>query len=502
MNQLHYHSTRVWNFLVPGIIALASIILMIHFTGAIATGTSKQADTTLIVSLVGASEPFLVRDINPGITSSVPMFLTRLHDIFLFSADDGSVGGELWKSDGSLTGTVRIVDLQPGAEGSNPSFLYNYNGSIYFAARDTQAYFYRLLKSDGTISGTLAIPAYCSSPHSCNSNLWDPAGFTESGGKLFFDGIDTYGYTALFTTTGAMTETRLVQNFDSISDLVNLNNTLYFSAKYNEIDDQELWASDGTTAGTHIVSNINPTSNAYVSELTIFHDKIFFSAQTDISGLELWVSDGTSEGTVLVKDINPGSNGSGPTGFVVAGNSLFFSAFQETTGFELWKTDGTITGTVMVKDIYTDTALGSASPLIALNGKLLFAATDNRGRELWITDGTSEGTYLIKDINPGSASSDPGGFIPRTGVTRYSNLAFFQADNGSQGIELWRSDGTPDGTMLVKDINPGIPGSDPSNLIAGNNMLFFTADDGEHGQELWAMSFPLFRKVYLPLVGR
>jgi ELWxxDGT repeat protein len=502
MNQPFFHSNRIWSLLGPGIIALASMILMISFSRATATGIARQGEPLPIESLAGASEPLLVRDINPGITSSVPMFLTQLDDSFLFSTDDGSVGAELWKSDGSLTGTVRIEDIHSGAEGSNPSFLYNYNGKIYFAARDSLAYFYHLWKSDGTVTGTLPIYSYGSPAYYGILDLWDPAGFTESNGKLFFKGKDTYGDTALFTTNGTITGTRLVKNFDSISRMVNLNDMLYFPAAYSS-SDQELWVSDGTLTGTQMVRNINPTDSAYVSELTVFHDKIFFSAQESVSGLELWESDGTSEGTVLVKDINPGSNGSGPYGFVVAGDSLFFSAVQDATGGELWKTDGTVTGTVMVKDINTGTLSSWAEPLLALNGKLLFKAADSRGMELWITDGTAEGTYLVKDINPGSASSDPGGLNPRmNNVTWYNNQAFFPADDGSQGIELWQTDGTPDGTVLVKDINPGASGSSPTNLIVGNNMLLFAADDGVHGQELWAMRFLLFNKVYLPLVGR
>ena len=72
------------------------------------------------------------------------------------------------------------------------------------------------------------------------------------------------------------------------------------------------------------------------------------------------------------------------------------------------------------------------------------------GRELWKTDGTSDGTVCVKDINPGSDSSDPLDALTVAGGT-----LFFRANDGTHGNELWKSDGTEDGTVLVKDISSG-----------------------------------------------
>ena len=62
---------------------------------------------------------------------------------------------------------------------------------------------------------------------------------------------------------------------------------------------------------------------------------------------------------------------------------------------------------------------------------------------------------------------------------------FFSADDGVNGHELWRSDGTPGGTVLVKDIRPGAADGNPFELTAVGSTLFFGADDGTHGYELW-----------------
>ena len=64
---------------------------------------------------------------------------------------------------------------------------------------------------------------------------------------------------------------------------------------------------------------------------------------------------------------------------------------------------------------------------------------------------------------------------------------FFEANDGTHGYELWETDGTPTGTKLVKDIQPGAGSSTPSNLAVVGNTLFFSADDGMHGREPWQL---------------
>ena len=104
------------------------------------------------------------------------------------------------------------------------------------------------------------------------------------------------------------------------------------------------------------------------------------------------------------------------------------------------------------------------------------------GRELWKSDGTAAGTMLVADINPGSADSSP------TNLTNLNGTLFFVANDGTHGRELWKSDGTAAGTVLVADIRPGSISSGigaPVKPTTVDGTLYFSANDGYYGSELW-----------------
>lgn len=99
--------------------------------------------------------------------------------------------------------------------------------------------------------------------------------------------------------------------------------------------------------------------------------------------------------------------------------------------------------------------------------------------QLWKTDGTDAGTVLIKTIRSGQ------GHASFSQLTDLSGTLLFVANDGTSGPELWKSDGTEAGTVLVKDINPGAASSEPGYLTVAGGTLYFRANDGTHGPELW-----------------
>ncbi|MBP6333980.1 MAG: T9SS type A sorting domain-containing protein [Bacteroidia bacterium] len=273
----------------------------------------------------------------------------------------------------------------------------------------------------------------------------------------------------------------------------------------------ELWATDGTFAGTHLVKDINPNSadelfNYYSStgvqkySNCVFNGELYFFADDGIHGMELWKSDATEVGTNLVLDITPGYLGwdfseNKTPGFCVSNGVLYFKAGNSVNGYELWKTDGTPTGTVEVKDIYPG-AIGSNPHFItSFNGKIYFIAKDAmNGWELFCSDGTAGGTFMLKDIVPGPA----GAFNDGTDVSIdpqfkvCGNYLYFVTDNnGFTPVEghLWRTDGTTAGTIqLETTLEPKIPfGPLNKNVVTGclYNEFFFQATGGVSNSNLW-----------------
>jgi ELWxxDGT repeat protein len=150
-----------------------------------------------------------------------------------------------------------------------------------------------------------------------------------------------------------------------------------------------------------------------------------------------------------------------------------------------------------VKDINPGSGDSGPYNFVSLGKTLYFNTTEQSGSNLdfeyWKSDGTSEGTSLVKDIRAtGDARVQ---YLTRLNYT----TILFSANNGLSGAELWKSDGTETGTTMVYDINPA-GASFPSFLFVNGQTLYFTANDGVHGYELWALQVPL--TIYLSLILR
>jgi ELWxxDGT repeat protein len=415
-------------------------------------------------------------------SATASYLLTSPHVLFTTGSNYTEIqdGAELWVTDGTATGTQMLKDINPGRGTSNVTNLTDLkNGNVVFSAWDgTNGQ--ELWVTDGTLAGTTLLKDIF--PGSDSSG---PSAFTSIGnGKLMFTANNWYNTKLPYVTDGTSTGTMLLTDLPGI--LVNSpgftispykalnNNQWLFAAADGYMG--ELWATDGTPAGTVLLKQLNTlTSVSYQSDFTNFgNGKALFSVQSNNGGGELWVTDGSPTGTMLLKsypypaiDITALSNG-----------KVLFLGFDSSNGGEPWITDGTVTGTILLKDIRVGSIGSGPSNFISLgNGQSLFtAANATSGQELWITDGSASGTNLLKDINPGSGGSSYGNFIA-IGIGKW----VFTASNPINGGELWVTDGTSIGTTLLKDINPGNGNSNASDFILmGNGKVTFLAYDSNN----------------------
>ncbi len=390
----------------------------------------------------------LVKDINTmGVSAqSYPENHFVLNNVHYFSAVDGIKTG-LWKTDGTEGGTVLITHLGETTNSQNLIDVTTLNNKAYFAlSQEAQLY-----RTDGTAEGTIKLQ------HSVEvGNDSKPKNFTPTSTGIFFNGVSEDGEVGnLYFINGAsitnVNEAGMLVSNDTGDGRTALegqfaNGKLFFKAFTDEEnDDDELWTSDGTLAGTHMVKDINPDGPSYPNWLFSFNDKVYFSAQNNSSSnYELWVTDGTEGGTTLVKEINPGASGSNPSQFYAFGDEFIFKAHSDANGFELWKSDGTTGGTVMVKDLYTGTAAGVDNVYGVFGNKIFIRGTAGgpEGRELWTSDGTADGFELLGDFNPGLST----GQFREQAFTEIGNKVLFVTEG-----KIWSTDGTSAGTSIIEN---------------------------------------------------
>ena len=465
----------------------------------------------------------------PGNSGKVYNETTEEHDwgpqrtvimggILYFLADDGVHDWELWRSDGTVSGTYIVKDIR-GEDcimATDPDTGEQYEdctnwGSTLDISWDNIFNDVELVAGNNKLFFTASMHMYAEN-NGGFPTLWVSDG-TEEGTNVVYDfwgnwdyncdgcEFDTAGITELVVIPGEGGATDRVV-FSSIQAIGGIGEEGYPKG-------EELWISDGTTIGTRMIANIEPETSSWVDgngitqccadwdgsvprDMVYKGNQVWFTAQTEGYGREFYrFGLELGGGLFLIKDINPGVEGSSPMYITPGSGGIYLSANDGVNGQELHYSQGDAFTTNMVKDIYPGLN-NSSNPmwLTKLGTEMIFSADDGEnGRELWITDNTEEGTRMIKDINPGNNSSNPTGPMKEMG-----GYIYFSANDGTHGRELWRTDGTEAGTTLVRDIHEGENGSlswgstahwHGEYTMTHNGYFYFSASDGESGEELW-----------------
>ncbi len=287
-------------------------------------------------------------------------------------------------------------------------------------------------------------------------------------------------------------------SLDSNLKLVEMNGAAYFVA-YDAAHGYELWRSDVGSSSATRITDINPGERSaldpYSTQLFAFDNTLYFTADNGTLGSELWQSNGTAAGTQLVKDLNPGSGSSWVEAFVVLDDALYFTTGTPDGAFpyQLWRTDGSEAGTIAVP--YTNSPR-SVNSLTLFKDAFYFIGDSGTQQGLWRSDGSVEGTTFVASLSAPGLDQIPFDCRWTHSTEVVGDLLFFTLQQNGCNDEvdddtlyLWRTDGTTAGTLPLRSFADFDPQDSfvclPDQLIGLGSLLYFQAYDKDHGCDLW-----------------
>jgi ELWxxDGT repeat protein len=436
---------------------------------------------------------------------------------FFFTAGGSAQYGstpQLWVSDGTAAGTQLLEDFSTvasavasTASGATPSNLTADDGSLFFTVKGSDGNL-DLWKSTGTVAGTVMIKDLAISSSLANYSYGNTSNYSYTlaplGDSLLFAADDGTHGGELWSDDVATGATQMVADINPGSagsdphDFVLFGGEVYFAANNGATPlTSQLWKSDGTSAGTLLAASISPgatgdatSSSALSGGIGTLGDQIFLPLSDGVHGTALWASDGTTAGTTMLAQVNP-------DGFANLNGAEYFLGTDTDSKEGLWKTNGTASGTTEVKELPGSSSSYSygGTSLLSAGGRLYFTTQDGAsGEDLWISDGTTNGTVVVKDFTKPAGSS----YVSVGDLTTFGSGLVFVADDGAHGSQLWTSNGTAGGTIMLTsvDTTPSagstyVTGANPASLTVDGGAVYFFANSPESGtnsntpQALW-----------------
>jgi ELWxxDGT repeat protein len=449
----------------------------------------------------GGSQLLATFDGNQSLTAvdSLSALSSALAVFVVSNLDTGD--GTLWRTDGSVSGTVPVSAGAPDLNVSSTSQMVRVNGGVVFAARSA-TYGLEPWFSDGTDAGTHLLREFVAG--SGDSDLI----FLKAGaGAMLMRPPTGMNVLDLWFTDGTMpgtwslnaSDSRLSEPQSDFFGFVSLGqNYLFLTRTCPSVINcaYRLWRVD---SAAHSVALLKQFSAPYDTDVdlqaSLFNTGLvngrgIFAMYDAVMGVEPWSTDGTSSGTVQLADLAPqvSNSGSAPQPFASLNGAELFLVFDQSHGPSLWRTDGTATGTSLVSDAVPFVAFGSNQPPPSLQrgGTLFYPAQERDGTiGLWRTDGTTGGTTRIQAFsginNNGRGPASCGAGFVSSGNTFY----FGVSPNGVN--RLFRSDGTSGGTTDLGSYPDTSIGSGPVCVLAafGGEIYFTAMDSTTNRPVLW-----------------
>jgi len=351
---------------------------------------------------------YLLKDINPGSANGYAGSHAGAGNYLYFSATDSVHGTELWKTNGTPSGTVLVKDIIPGSASGfagYPGSLYGAYGIVYFTGDDGM-HGHELWRSDGTTTGTFMVQDVIPGAAG-NDNITVFAAYNNEvyWGRYFENPTE---HMELWKTNQSGTNAIFLKDFSATFSEHELfgpakvfNNKLYFfSNKYNF--SESLWVTDGTTLGTKLIKDevtIDGTSIAYMD---VINDELVFYGASQGFFYNIYNSDGTPEGTTTFYNFHCSD---GPIGLTnidsllffsdIDGPSMYCSPYNPEDNFQLIQSDLSSMNTKSLRSILGPSASHPGVNSIAvLDNKIIFstyndlyAAPDSeKVGKLWIYD--------------------------------------------------------------------------------------------------------------------
>ena len=402
--------------------------------------------------------------------------IAALGDRLIFRAWSSAHGRELWISDGTAEGTRMVADLTtPGDTYVLPPALA-WDGRLYLALAFGGG-MNEMWVSDGTPEGTGPVT------DEDGSVVTNPRFGAVAGGALVFAAYSPqHGYEP-WRFDGTPRSARLVRDLNLANggslprQLTAVGDQLFFVASdCSDYPRPSLWRSDGTEGGT---IRLRVFENMGFGSLWGADDGVAFVANGGAASVGVWASDGSVAGTRVISG-DEARSGLDGTLFPWNG-AVYYFVWDGSERNRLWRSTGTPAATEVVWDGDPSVTANEAGWLVTAGGRLVFATFEDDFATLLATDGTPGSERVL-------ASPRLGVYVDRggPGLITVGEVVYFVARDEEHGYELWRTDGTTEGTTLVKDIWPGRDGhSAPHGMTSIHGRFVFVADDGVHGRELW-----------------